>query len=330
LEGLLTKADPMTDSPTPSCVRCPLQFLEGLLTDAYTVVKRAIRSPSRVPEQLLKGLLAGAPPMVRKAVKISIRTPEQGTLQVSVSFSNKRLTHNAHRVRVVDTRPESRITFLGMCCHGHQSTQNSPRCCPLSLLHMPPYHTLCVAGRLHHLQIIRCCVWLTETAAGHGNHTIVGSGAVHSASTTIPAQVGMLAAAAVTATPIRHACTALVRDPQHRGRAAALITSDVLQASTLAVIHQALEACGDDLRPSRQLLDGFLTLQPDLTSLCLTVEPSLPRVLRLCLQAAAQGRLASPIHTSEAVGKTFDALLALCGNSPVASTALFVSWSQHQ
>jgi hypothetical protein len=88
----------------------------------------------------------------------------------------------------------------------------------------------------------------------------------------------------------------------------------------LAVMEEAIRACGEGFQPSPQLLGGFSRLLMDVNWKCLAVEPALP--LGLCLQAAAapQGRLAMSAFTTDGLS----VLLYSCGtaHAPLACCSL--------
>jgi hypothetical protein len=85
------------------------------------------------------------------------------------------------------------------------------------------------------------------------------------------------------------------------------------QGHVLAVMEQAILGCGEGFQPSPQLLGGFSRLLMDVNWDCLTVEPALPLVLRLCLHAAAspQGR---PLMSALTADGLLD-LLYSCGTA---------------
>jgi hypothetical protein len=88
-----------------------------------------------------------------------------------------------------------------------------------------------------------------------------------------------------------------------------------LQGHVLAVMEQAIRGCGEGFQPSPQLLGGFSRLLVDVNWDCLTVEPALPLVLGLCLQAtetAPPGRLPLSAFTADGLRN----LLYSCGNAP--------------
>jgi hypothetical protein len=89
----------------------------------------------------------------------------------------------------------------------------------------------------------------------------------------------------------------------------------LLQGHVLAVMEQAIRGCGEGSQPSPQLLGSFSRLLMDVNWDCLTVEPALPLVLGLCLQAAAapQGRLLVAALTTDGLSS----LLYRCGTAHV-------------
>ena len=93
----------------------------------------------------------------------------------------------------------------------------------------------------------------------------------------------------------------------------------MLQGRTLEVIQRALEICNSYVRPSRQLLDGVLRLLQDLNSETITLEGGVVEMLQLCLQAAIEGRLASPSFPVPSIRRTLSNVLQFCGEAPCHS-----------
>jgi hypothetical protein len=81
----------------------------------------------------------------------------------------------------------------------------------------------------------------------------------------------------------------------------------------LAVMDHAIWGCGEGFQPSPQLLGGFSRLLMDVNWDCLTVEPALPLMLGLCLQAAAAPQRRLLVSGFTSVGSSN--LLDSCGNA---------------